>query len=115
MNPHITSRVRHADDSIARAPTSLRVDARDRDGVVACAVRTKMTFAGVVGALEVALDQSVRRASGGLRQACSRESTESKPYGIAATCLRQLEAVVEALANSNGDDVVARDRARMVQ
>jgi nuclear pore complex protein Nup98-Nup96 len=46
-----------------------------------------------------------------LRQACSRESTESKPYGIAATCLRQLEAVVEALANSNGDDVVARDRA----
>ena len=81
------------------------------DGVVACAVRTKMTFAGVVGALEVALDQSVRRASGGLRQACSRESTESKPYGIAATCLRQLEAVVEALANSNGDDVVARDRA----
>ena len=75
-------------------------------------VRSKATFSSVIGALQVAIDQAVRRAGGGLRQACSREATETAPLGLAATCLRHLEAVVESLASASGDEDADRARAR---
>ncbi|CEF99562.1 Nuclear protein 96 [Ostreococcus tauri] len=84
----------------------------ESDAVVLKAVRTRATFESVEGALAVALDQAVRRADGGLRLACSREAREAAPYGVAAVCLRHLEAVVESLASSSGDLDDNRARAR---
>ena len=67
------------------------------------AVRTSQAMEACVGALEVALAQAVPRAGGGVRHACARESSSDAPYGVAAVCLRHLEAVVEVLTSSVSD------------
>ena len=76
--------------------------AREGDGrVVTGRVRSGTSLEMLLGALRVSSEQTVIRAGGGLRRACSRASTET-PRGVAAACLRYLEAVVETLANGAG-------------
>ena len=76
--------------------------AREGDGrVVTGRVRSGTSLEMLLGALRVSSEQTVIRAGGGLRRACSRASTET-PRGVAAACLRYLEAVVETLASGAG-------------
>jgi len=97
----------------AHAPRGLVCAPAINAGSVAVhSVRSKASFDGLIGALQVAIDQAVRRAGGGLRQASSREATEKAPLGVAAACLRHLEAVVESLASASGDEDADRARAR---
>jgi nuclear pore complex protein Nup98-Nup96 len=94
------------------APTgTFAVPAGEGGRVVTGCVRSKASLDVLLGALRVSLEQAVVRAEGGLRQTCSRESTAGKPHGVAAACLRHLEAVVETLANDAEGDGDARERA----